>query len=126
MSGNRYGDHNIKERVWSDYIGDYEKGEDAFGHEIHRSDYRKNNYYGWTIDHIWPKNPRKAKRRGSDNYKNLQPLCVDCNKTKGNDMSGECYEQSFSVQSAGTRVSDDGEERMIGRMFVDGELKTLY
>ncbi len=126
MSGNRYGDRNIEERVWIDYIGDREVGFDAFGHQIHWSDYRKNNQHGWTLDHIWPKNPRKAKRKGSDYYKNLQPLCIDCNKEKANEMSGYVSDQFFEITPVTQRVSDNGEIKMIGRMDVDGATKTIY
>ncbi|CAM9130478.1 HNH endonuclease [Mycoplasma todarodis] len=126
MSGNRYGDYNIEGKVWDEYFGIVNEAQDAFGHRIIWTHYNRTTQFGWTLDHIWPKNPRKAKRKGSDNYKNLQPLCIDCNNEKANEMSGTIDGQFFSITAASQKTSDNGEVKMIGRMDVDGERETIY
>ncbi len=112
MSRKRYGD-NIKEKVWDGYIGDVDKGEDIFGHEIHWEDYEKDTHYGWNLDHIWPKQPLKSDRKGSNHFTNLQPLCIYCNENKSNKMSGKIDGQRFGVKPAGERG-----DKMVGRMVL--------
>ncbi len=121
MSGNRYGDRNIEEKVWDKYIGKFNDGEDAFGHRIIWNHYNRTTQFGWTLDHIWPKNPRKAKRKGSDHIKNLQPLCWRCNEDKAGEMSGYVDGQFFSITAATQKTSNNGEVKMIGQMEVEGE-----
>ncbi|TCG12107.1 HNH endonuclease [Mycoplasma todarodis] len=126
MSGNRYGDHGIERKVWDNYFGVVNEARDAFGHRIIWTHYDRTTQFGWTLDHIWPKNPWKAKRRGSDNYKNLQPLCIRCNKEKINEMSGYVDGQFFSITPASQKISNNGEIKMNGRMEVEDEIQTIY
>lgn len=54
------------------------------------------NMFPLTVDHIIPRS-----RGGSDEMYNLQPMCADCNRKKGNSMPHDVYYEWKIYQSLG-------------------------
>jgi len=46
-------------------------------------------------DHIYPLNPKKCQRKGTNNFDNLFPLCGSCNSKKNNHQPGKEYLQKI-------------------------------
>lgn len=54
---------------------------DCYGNMISRTAYGlTNNPFGWEVDHIKP-----IAKGGSNELKNLQPLCIKANRSKSDD-----------------------------------------
>lgn len=52
---------NIANKIWEAYFGSKKETQDAFNIKIKKTLYGENLSNGWTIDHIWPLNPKSLK-----------------------------------------------------------------
>lgn len=98
--------------IWERDYGNATRVYAECGCEVDKAAYnQKNSAFGWDLDHIWP-----SSRNGSDSNRNLQVLCMHCNRAgKADDLHGHFGPKgttAFEVKQAGVSQS----KKIIGRM----------